>query len=490
MEKLQKVADKYLLNTLTFKILMIVAVMITAVPYLHMTFGKYVKFILMYGFLVIGYELITGKLLPRLKDKTNWLLIGFCVSYAITLFINRDSAFAEGIKSFAYVVVFFVLFFISTQGKSKESLIKEIQIISGIIIGCTFILSFVSMLTYAFSISGHYSNSDGIYIYYGLFENRLWGLYNPNTGSTLNSISILLSVAFMITVKRKWVIILNAINVFLQYSCLLLTGSRAAYYIVLMVLIALSVFVVVRKFDKINLRSIVAVVVCVAVVTGSYIGLDKVLKEGYAYLPSVIDIITYEEPSSTEEPETLEGEEPNEDDSENEEPDEKPTLNKQDFTRLEETENREGGFFNGREEIWVACLKTFKEAPLFGVGNENLISDTLDHFEDDTWKEHFRTGGSHNIYVCMLVSSGIAGCILMGAFAIITLLKSGLTYLKRYKKASLWLVVSIGMCAMFYISEFVEARIMFYVSTFSVIFWLYIGYMYRLASLEKEESKD
>jgi O-antigen ligase len=196
------------------------------------------------------------------------------------------------------------------------------------------------------------------------------------------------------------------------------------------------------------------------------------LKEGYAYLPGLASQAIYEF-------ENAHGEEPSEEQN-------KPTVEKQDFTRLEETENREGGFFNGRVGMWVACLKTFKESPVFGVGYENLIERAVVYVED-SWKEHFRTGGSHNIYVCLLTSTGLLGFLLLGLFAAITLIKSGIVYLKKYKKASLWLLAFIAMCLMFYITEFVEARILFQVSTFSVIFWLFNGYMYSLAKLEEKE---
>ena len=471
MGKLKSFADNYVFNRLVFKILMVVAVMITAVPYLHTEFGKYVKLLLVYGILIIGYEFVTGKLFKVLKQKVNWLLIGFCVSYGITLIINRDNAFVEGIKSFAYVIVFFVLFFMFTGEHSKEKVVKEMQIISGVIVVCTFALSLASIITYAFSISGHYANNDGIFVYYGLYENRLWGVYNPNTGSTLNCISMLLSIGFILAIKKRWVIVLNAINIFLQFSCLILTGSRAAYYIMLVLLIALTVFITFKKFNSINFRSICIAVVCVAVISVAFVGTGNLLKEGYSYVPSIVKTIIYELENAHSDG-TVDEED-------------KPTIDKQDFTRLEEVENREGGFFNGRAEMWVACLKSFKESPLFGVGNENLISNSLKYFEDDTWKEHFRTGGSHNIYVCLLTSAGIIGFLLVGIFAAITLIKSGLTFLKKYNKASTWLLISIGMCVMFYVTEFVEARILFQVSTFSVIFWLFNGYMYRLAELEK-----
>ncbi len=471
MERLRLIADKYLFNRLVFKILMAMAVLVTAVPYLHTAFGGYVKIVLLYGFLVIGYELLTGKLADAFRKKTNWLLIGFCVSYTITLLLNRTDNLIAGVKSFAYMAVFFVLFFMAKNGQTKEGVVREIKILAFVIIAGTFILSAVSMATFIFSVSGKYLNGDGIMVYYGMFENRLWGLYNPNTGSTLNCISMLLSVGCILTVKSRISTVFNGINLFLQFSCLLLTGSRASYYIMVLTLVLLTAFTVLKRFPKLQLRAVGASALCVVVMVGMYVGLGSALKAGYAYLPGLTNIII----SATE---------PSEQDPDGEKDTE---IEKQDFTRLEELEGREGGFFNGRATMWFACFETFKEAPLFGVGYENLIERTLPHFEDDTWKEHFRTGGAHNIYVCILTSCGIIGFLFLGTFAAWTLIRSCVMYVKSYKKANPWLLTLICVCLMFYITEFVEARILFQVSTFSVFFWLFAGYMYNLALAEKEE---
>ena len=58
MEKIRTIADRYLFNRIAVKVLMALAVLMTAVPYIHKAVGGYVKIVLLYGFLVIGYELL------------------------------------------------------------------------------------------------------------------------------------------------------------------------------------------------------------------------------------------------------------------------------------------------------------------------------------------------------------------------------------------------------------------------------------------------
>ena len=475
MNKFRKIADRYIFNRIVFKIFMIISVMVTAVPYLHNTLGSYVKFFLLYGFVILGYEIITKKFWGALKIRTNLFLMGFCISYALTLIINHDSNFFSGVKSLSYVVVFFALFYMFPIEKDKESIIKEMQIIAAVVVVCTFILSLISFSTYVFSISGHYFNEKGVYVYYGMFENRLWGLYNPNTGSTLNCISILLSVAFILSAKKKRNIVLNSINIFIQFSCLILTSSRASYNILIILLVVLAVFTAVKKVRTFNVKTCALVGLCVAVMIGAYFVIGSTLKEGLSYVPSIVRVTTH---SMTA----------NKNDAE-----EPPVIEQEDLTRLEETENREGGLFNGRLEIWQACLKAFKEAPIFGVGKENLVDRSIDYFKSETWKEHFKNGGAHNIYICILASAGVIGFLLLGAFAVITLGKTFLVIIKKYKNVRYWYFISFILCIMFYVNEFVEARILFQVSTFSVIFWIFLGYMYSLTKVEeknREESDD
>lgn len=467
---LKNIGDKYIFNRTVFKCLMMVAVMLTSVPYIHNVLGGYVKVLLVYGFLIIGYEIITRKFFSALRDKTGWLLIAFCASYAVTILININGNFMGDIKNLIYTVLFFSLFFMFTGEKTKEDLLKEIKIVSAVIIICTFFLSVASFITYMFSFSGSYPNNVGIPVYYGMFENRLWGVYNPNTGSTLNCISIVLSIIFIFTDKKRKTRVLNWINILLQYCVLLLTGSRAAHYVLFLILAVLIFFFVINKVKKVNIKTIgisaLSTVVTVVLVSGTGV----VLKEGLAYLPGVTNNMIYKISVLTGNAENTE----------------EPEIEKTELDRIETIEENKGGFFSGRTDIWKACFEEFTESPIFGIGKENIIDRAIENFDDDLWKEHFKQGGTHNIYLCILLATGAVGFLIMAAFAVITLFKVLKVTVKNYNNINFWLLGALLLCIMFYITEFVEARILFQVSTFSVIFWVYCGYMYNLAGMEKD----
>lgn len=476
MDKLKDITEKYLLNRTVFKLLIIVAMMITAVPYLHGMVGGYVKILLAYGYLVLAYEVLTKKFFSIFRDKINFALVAFGGSYLVTVILNRDLNFGSNVKALAYMAIIFALLFMTRPDKSKESLTKEIELVTAVVIACTYILSLATFITYIFSIDGSYTVGDVTH-YYGWYENRLWGVYNANTGSTLNAISILLSVGFILAHKeQKTCVILNSLNIVLQFVCLIMTGSRAALY-ALYVLLAVLAFVYGIKLcaDKLNKNSIKGVL-CGAVASVLTIvvlmGCVPVLKTGISYLPSITtNIAARMSPDEENESKDI------------------PPIAPVDVTRMEEVENREGGFFTGRVDIWKACLGAFKESPAFGVTRENLYDRASTYLPGNSWKESLEIGGSHNIYVCILVSSGFVGFILMLIFAAYTFIKSGIAILKNFKNLNPWLLITFLLVAMFYVTEFVESRILYQMGIFNVLFWTYCGYMYALAKRTSDQEK-
>ena len=473
MHKIIDFADRYILNRMVFKIVFIVAMMITAVPYLHSAVGGYVKFLLAYGFVIVAYELLTKKAYKLIKDKVNIVLAAFCVSYLVTILINRSAHFSDNIKALAYMALFFILFFMMRVDETKEKLLEEIKIVSAVVIGCTFVLSLISLGTYVFSISGEYMTSSGV-TYYGMYDNRLWALYNANTGSMLNCISIVLSAGFMLRYRGKISnYVLNGINILIQLTCLILTGSRAAFYALIGILVVgtcfLNLRMYLRKYEKISLKCVLTGVMASVVIVAAFIGTTELMKVPISYVPSVTANLMAHVSGDSE--------------------DEIIPIERYDLTRMEELEDREGGFFNGRASIWKACFEALEESPVFGVGRENIYERAAPYLDGGEWSESLKIGGPHNIYVCILVSSGALGFCLMMGFFIYTFVKSGLTLLKKITVADMWLFISFLLTGVFYVTEFVEARILYQVGIFNVLFWIYCGYMYAFAKLTTEEKR-
>lgn len=484
MEKLRTALDRYILNPLTFKLITVIAMFITSVPYLHMRVGGYVKILLAYGVLIIVYGLVTKRFFVYFKDKANWLLAAFCASYGVTVLLNRSGSFSANVNQLIYMAVFFILLFMHTPYQPEKETAREIRLFAEVVLWGTFVLSLIGMGMYLFGISGEYMTDNG-YMHYGMYENRLWGLYNANTGATLNVISILLSVGLFIVRRRAFGRVRLVINLVLQVCCLILTGSRASLYALEITLaccaLVLGVRFAMQKDWKSAAKRIGCGVLAAALTLAVCFGAVPVLKNGLEYLPGIThNAVRFVKEAAGGD--VVKAEEDLEEEG----------IPKYDLTRIEEVEDRDVGILNGRSDIWKGCLQAFRESPVFGVGRENIFDRAVKYIEIDRWKTALKVGGPHNIYICVLLSSGIVGFILLAAFAVYTLFVAVRQLFKDLKGASVWAVVFTAMTVMFYIVELVEARILYQVGIFNVLFWICCGYMYTLArqkSLQNEPVK-
>lgn len=476
MRKILKTVASYLLDRTIFKFLFVMTMLLITVPYINDKIRIISFLTCLHGFIIIGYELFNGKLKETLSTtKTVLLLGGFSAAYLFTILINKTNII-NGFKGLFFMILLFVMFFLFPKDYTKEKVTKEIKLVSVEFISITFIYSLISLILYLFSISGKYVTSTSYEAYYGMHESRLWGIYNPNTSATLTVVSIVLSLAFIVISKRKRFIIPLILNVLLQFSVLLLTGSRAGLY-VMAAATAFSVFMAfICLFKKFNFATASISFSCAVVSIVIFLAVGVLIKEGLAYLPSLTNTVVS---LAVKEPENTQGNSS-----------EKPTtIDKVDLNRIEGDELHEQSMFANRIDIWNACFAEFLEAPIFGVGRDNIFDRAIENLDDDKWNYHFKYGNTHNVYLCVLVSSGIIGFLLIGSFAVVTVSRSIKTIFKTYKKINILFLASFMICMMLYANEFVESRILYKVGIYGTVFWMYCGYMYKLSKIEIENSE-
>ena len=485
MKKLYKAVEAYILNRMTFKFLLVMAMMLMAVPYIREKIGFITNLMLVYGYVIVGYELLKGKLWSTLRTtKTAMFLGGFALSYFITVLINKTHLIGE-LKSLAFMVLLFVLCFLFPNDTRKDDLIKEVKIISAEITWITFIFGLISFILYVFSVSGTYMTDNGLYqAYYGMFEARLWGIYNPNTSATMTVLSIFLSFVFIVTNKKKRIKILLAFNIFMQFCVLLLTGSRAGTYVMAGVVAFFVFFAIVYKIKNFTCKTACISISCAALSLCVFFVVGAFLREGLAYVPGLTKCITTSTEAIFEE--ITEGEVS----EEAEEKEKSNKIDKVDLNRPQGPNAEDDSAFANRIDIWQACLTEFLEDPIFGIGHKNVFERSVDNLEDQKWRYHFKYGNTHNIYLCVLVSSGIIGFLLMGSFATITVSRSIKTVVKTYKKINIWFLAAFALCLMLFATEFVESRILFKIGIFGTVFWIYCGYMYKLSKIERIENSE
>lgn len=487
-----KSVDK-VLNPTIFKILILITTLVMQVPFIHSAFGGYVKYVLAFGILVACYEFVTGKFKGAIKDKVNLFLILFVVLYAVTIVLNRSDNFAENIKQLIYMVVFFALLFCVNK--------VDIKVISVVIVIFTFVVSLICLITYCLRIYEWYTLDS--YYYVGKVSLVLWGLYNPNTCGAIAVVSIITSLylIFSISIKKLWLKVLAIVslitNIVLQYVVLLLSSSRGAFYGLLATLLILSFLAILKNFKRDKFSVIVRVLFASAfclLLVFSFTKLSTFIQTN----KDSICVVSEEDANNTEMDTTFE--------NSLEELLKKYTssssaldglfrFNTLSLTgTLGDATGRYGDLKNtaGRDVIWKAGFKTFLEKPIFGWTREGLVEPTVDKIVNTIGQDSGAVagGGLHNLYLTVLCSSGIVGFICLATVIVIVLVRL-LKVLIKKKPIGVELLFSFVTCMYFFVSELVENRILYQVTFFNVVFWIYFGYLYFFTKSElKEESNE
>lgn len=456
---------KILQNKLLYKIVFIVVGMFTAVPYIQQEYGKFVKVLLVWGLLIVAYDLITDYK-HILKDKMVLLLLAFLAFSGFTIGVMRSENFAENIKEWLYMLIFFLVIF-RVNGKTREEIKKEIRLIAYTILICTAILSSLCMFTYFMGISDSYKVGRTV-IYVGISGGRLWGLYNPNVGASIAIVSIVLSAFAMFTIKRKCIRVLLILNLLVQYSVLILSGSRTIQYgfVICSVVLTFGMLpLVVKKWSGMSVKHVLLRGGIAIVTAGLLLVLFKVSLPALSALPrmqtEVVNAAQEETKASSDKYSTEIG-------------------------RKDTGADTMGGVLNGRQYLWGAAGKILSEYPVLGVGYENIYQYGVDGITHKYYKNVFRRAGLLNGYLTILCASGILGGIWMLWFFVSLmwklLKKSGKI---RQIQGNEWLIASAFLVLLFLLTELFEARILYVVNVNMVLFWSIAGYA-RSLTADKE----
>ena len=477
-----------------YKCVFIIAMLISAVPFLHEKYSQYIKILLPVGGVLLLYEVYKGwknkSCPPVLRSKYVWCLCAFIASYGVTILINRSGHFSENVKAWCYMIIILVLFFGVDMTRPRETVIKEIRCVYRTIIYSTFVCSLICFWTFLIQLNVMYK-IEGAEMHIGLYDNRLWGLYNPNTGATLNVISIIMTLAALLeqrkTKKYKGKRVFFIFNLILQYLCLVLCGSRAPTFSLLMGVGIMIIVLLPKKLAKTGLITIghyAKAAVVALVMIAVLLGVEGSVRNGLCYVPHICyDITETPRKVSTDlvESKLLPGTVKIH----------KAKNRKVSLTRKEKTEEREGGMLTGRTDLWNAGLQEFKKTPVFGIGRENIYDRCKPYITSKIWLASLDVGGLHNMYLTILVSSGIVGFLIFAVFVILTLKGICRYGFKRqgFTDNHLFLASTTILFSMA-VMETMEARILYRVGIFYVLFFLIYGYTMYFVQAEDQEKSD
>lgn len=453
--KRSKVMDLFT-NPFYIKCIWVIIGLLTAVPIIRIHIEHFIKIILIWGLLVLAYLFFTKKL--NLKKIEMVLLVLFSVSYAITIVLNFGKHTGEEISLFMYTVTFFFLLTWCDRDKKAEQIRKEVLCLFKIIAWMTFVFATICLVMYFASVQSEIIIEKSIFPV-GMWEGRLWGIYNPNTGAVLNYISMIVIVLILQWEKKsKKLKILYWINFAIQACCFVLTQSRGATVALYVFLVLYIIFVRKNKFsfnglkDK-GYRLLLAVVTVVLL----RVGYDLALS-GLQIVKEVPYRIIY----------TLNGEEDTE----------QKLKEKDQLAKREVDKSNAASETSGRSDLWKLGIEAFSENPVFGIGNQS-IDDVLKEGLSKKWYDNSARGGLHNIYITVLVSAGAMGTLFLLAYWAVILWK-GLKYELSAKSDRFGQQLLVFIPA-WLAGDLVESRIVLSTGFLAIVFWIVIGYsMYFL----------
>lgn len=444
---------------------------LSASPLLQNYVGRFVKVAFVWGAFIVLRDLALNRAL--IKNRYSFWLFLFCVGYAFSILIAAPDFLTENVKQYLYMALYMVLLFGNDITAPFEKKLSELQAVANTFIAVTFAMSLTCIAFFLFSADFTYYHEKYGELTVGLHHDRFGGLYNPNTGSTMATITVF--VCWMMLVMKKRPRPLKAFYIavmVLQYVYLLLTQSRTAWY-TLLIFGGLVLFVqlLIKFKDRVKKTlsaALLAAAAVVVLVAGAEVLRTPTVK-GISYLPSIVqqfeNVVIRKGSFSSEliQP-VIEG-------------------------REDMYHEKDGDVTSGRVLIWKASLEVFKEYPVFGVTREGL-HDRIAPYLSESRLRNVNNGGLHNIYLTVLVCAGLVGFALLAVF-VFSICKTLL--FKRVlpvSRENLWQYLLMAITFSFFLMEFFESRILFRSNVFSVTFWVFTGYLMYFAEKDIQKKDD
>ena len=446
LKRNQPAVNRFHFLLVIYKGLWIVTMFLKAVPYLDWHISPYIRLLLIPGILLILWDLIRG---GRLWSRSMWFLAAFCGSYVITAVLNGGAGFSANIKAAVYMALTFYLFYGHDRNREFAQVKKEVRWLGNLYVAGSFLLSLACFYTFLFSINQMYVSGDHVG-YLGMWDERLWGLYNANTGGAINVIS-LLATAYLwkaaesaTKLTKMW----YGVNGVLQFICLALTYSRTSIYSLILAVGFGIFFFGVGKWESKCTRTLpgrlffrAGVFLIAAVLMGAAF---PVVRQGLLHLPHPVS----EERQATGY-----------------------------FSTPEQMAEHRGGVLTGRPILWEAGAKAFFDSPVFGVGRENLYEKTVPYLSDPSWSPDLKAGGVHNGYLTIFISSGLMGAVFLIAFLLWNGKRIVKQLISRNHNTDSVFVFGMVFLVMMLIMELFEARILYQVNLFMCLLWMGAGYV-------------
>lgn len=435
-----------------FKLLFIVYVFINtlALGYFGISSNPLGVFILIYGFLILLYELFKGELL---YSKNHLLLMGlYGILLLFATYANKSYTDKSSLMIALMQILIIFLIFGQPKSMSLKRLKQELQTIiplASFLVGCA---SFISLGMYFFNIS---STRNGWYL--GLVGSRLFGIYfNCNPASFLAIIVILMSlIAIRNNYKGE---ILYGINIGIQLGYIILTQCRAAIIILAVILTSVLYYHFFRSKEMSKIKkAFLNIAMCMCILSGTVI-VNKVAfiipqlqgaivrDDSRFQLDKVKEIVVL----------TMSGE----------------------LRNIPKIVDLMDDISSGRITLAKDSMKVWRNSPIQGIGAGNFRDMLIDTTNQQWGTQILHT---HNVFMETLVTNGIFGFTLFLLFFIKTLfILRDLLIKYRNKKSYFIILLMIMMVVSEFIGGFFDFGVFYVYSLSATLAWMFLGYLYWL----------
>lgn len=453
-----KKLENKLFNEFYIKIAMIIITTLYCVPFFMAMMDELVNVILGYSALFVVYDLIRRR--DILKTKNVVFAILYMASFSVTIWQQQFQAI--DIKIAIYLFMQLLLFTYCAAYKKADEIKQEMHILFRVILGIGFIFEIVSLGMYFVGyfkvftndvmdmalIIGKHPNSS----LYGIMGNSNWMSFYMVTCIALG----IYERSYVTKAKRfiTFTIILSILTLFL-------TNSRGG---LIGLIVFACMYLLYSCFTNINKRKVkyLTIPICAVLIfiSNKYIGISG------NNISNGITSMIYDS-------ETI-----------------KTTQKSKAGRNVEEqTESTSIRF-----ELWKTGAKVIADNPVFGVGNAELPKNMYMHRTSDNKlaiNSKILSANSHNIYIQVMILSGLLGFLLWMSYILSNLLYVFIGFFKmKWNREDSRTIGILGSLIIAYlVINLVEADIFISRNFMSTIFWVIFGYLLCTTQLASHEDR-
>ncbi len=441
------------------------------------TFGNKIISFVQWPTVALGMVLLAVRFINfkhYIKTRGIILLILFSVGYVVASFITFSYGWYENLRFLIFTVFQFGLLYATDSNENAEDTKKRTEIAANYYLIVTALFSFASFIIMLLGYNKMFAAAadKAVPAYYiGFWHGRLYGVYwDPNIAAVTAAVAIMLSVYFFIIAKKKCLKILNILNILLQFTYIVFSGSRTGNVAISAGAVMLSVLLSTkRRFFESKIKNVIAIILIAATTFSvTYFGPMAVKSAVNKIANAAI------------------AEEKTEDDAPIEKPlEEEKTEKPEESTEIDVFDrgyDLSHDISNQRFAIWKSATEIFKESPVFGVSRANILSFAEKNLPDTyiVANSYMRFDSMHNAYIEILTSGGVVGIALFMAFMLWTIIGIIKNLKKIFCCDEFYLLAAIiGVCTVLSVCSLFIAEMVFVISPASTVLWVTLGTMNR-----------